>query len=153
MRPEPDCAALHLELRRPGVTLALLHIEYLGTHPDGVRYTAFCERYRTWRKRHSPVMRQVHAAGDKMFVDYAGMKPRIVDASTGEVIEVELFVAVLGASNYTFGEASNTRSTERSGAARSGLHRGRRDSSQCVCVRSSSACGAVDRILTTSPNM
>ncbi len=110
MRPEPDCAALHLELRRPGVTLALLHIEYLGTHPDGVRYTAFCERYRTWLKRQSPVMRQVHVAGDKMFVDYAGMKPRIVDASTGEVIEVELFVAVLGASNYTFAEASRTQS-------------------------------------------
>lgn len=108
MRPEPDCAALHLELRRPGVTLALLHIEYLGTHPDGVRYTAFCERYRTWLKRQSPVMRQVHAAGDKVFVDYAGMKPRIVDASTGEVIEVELFVAVLGASNYTFAEATRT---------------------------------------------
>ena len=108
MRPEPDCAALHLELRRPGVTLALLHIEYLGAHPDGVRYTAFCERYRTWLKRQSPVMRQVHVAGDKMFVDYAGMKPRIVDASTGEVIEVELFVAVLGASNYTFAEATRT---------------------------------------------
>ncbi len=110
MRPEPDCAALHLELRRPGVTLALLHIEYLGGHPDGLRYTAFCERYRTWVKRQSPVMRQVHAAGDKMFVDYAGMKPRIVDTSTGEVIEVELFVAVLGASNYTFAEATRTQS-------------------------------------------
>jgi transposase len=108
MRPEPDCASLHLELHRPGVTLALLHIEYLGTHPDGLRYTAFCERYRAWVKRQSPVMRQVHAAGDKMFVDYAGMKPRIVDASTGEVIEVELFVAVLGASNYTFAEATRT---------------------------------------------
>ncbi len=110
MRPEPDCAALHLELRRPGVTLALLHVEYLGAHPGGLRYTAFCDRYRVWSKRRSLVMRQVHVAGDKLFVDYAGMKPCIVDATTGEVIEVELFVAVLGASNYTFAEATRTQS-------------------------------------------
>lgn len=108
MRPEPDCAALHLELRRPGVTLALLHVEFLEAHPDGLRYTQFCERYRVWAKRQSPVMRQVHVAGDKVFVDYAGMKPRIVDPTTGAVIEVELFVAVLGASNYTFAEATLT---------------------------------------------
>jgi transposase len=110
MRPEPDCAALHIELRRPGVTLALLHVEFLEAHPDGLRYTAFCERYRVWSKRRSPVMRQVHVAGDKLFVDYAGMKPCIVDATTGEIIEVELFVAVLGASNYTFAEATRTQS-------------------------------------------
>jgi transposase len=108
LRPEPDCAALHVELRRPGVTLALLHIEFLGTHPDGLRYTAFCDRYRAWTKRQSPVMRQVHVAGDKLFVDYAGMKPQLVDALTGEVTEVELFVAVLGASNYTYAEATRT---------------------------------------------
>jgi transposase len=107
-RPEPDCAALHLELRRPGVTLALLHIEYLTRHRDGLRYTAFCDRYREWSKRQSPVMRQVHVAGDKLFVDYAGMKAKIVDPQTGEVIEVELFVAVLGASNYTYAEATRT---------------------------------------------
>ena len=107
-RPEPDCAALHLELRRPGVTLALLHIEFLGAHPEGLRYTAFCERYRDWLKRRSPVMRQVHVAGDKLFVDYAGMRPRIVDAVTGEITDVELFVAVLGASNYTYAEATRT---------------------------------------------
>jgi transposase len=110
VRPEPDCAALHLELRRPGVTLALLHVEYMGVHPDGLRYTTFCDRYRVWSKRRSPVMRQVHVAGDKLFVDYAGMKPSIIDATTGEVIEVELFVAVLGASNYTFAEATRTQS-------------------------------------------
>ncbi len=75
MRPEPDCAALHLELRRAGVTLALLHVEYLSAHPVGLRYTAFCDRYRAWQKRQSPVMRQVHLAGDKLFVDYAGMHP------------------------------------------------------------------------------
>ena len=110
MRPEPDCAALHLELRRPGVTLALLHVEYLGAHPDGLRYTAFCDRYRVWSKTRSPVMRQVHVAGDKLFVDYAGMRPRLLDVATGEILEVELFVAVLGASNYTFAEATRTQS-------------------------------------------
>lgn len=108
MRPEPDCAALHLELRRRGVTLALLHVEYLTAHPDGLRYTAFCDRYRAWQKRQSPVMRQVHVAGDKLFVDYAGMRPRLVDPVTGEITDVELFVAVLGASNYTFAEATRT---------------------------------------------
>jgi transposase len=107
-RPEPDCAALHLELRRPGVTLALLHVEFLSAHPDGVRYTAFCDRYRAWAKTQSLVMRQVHVGGDKLFVDYAGMKPSIVDASTGEITDVELFVAVLGASNYTYADATHT---------------------------------------------
>jgi transposase len=108
LRPQPDCAALHLELRRQGVTLALLHVEYMTAHPDGLRYTAFCDRYREWLKRHSPVMRQVHVAGDKLFVDYAGMKARIFDPQTGEMFEVELFVAVLGASNYTYAEATRT---------------------------------------------
>ena len=108
VRPEPDCAALDIELRRPGVTLALLHVEFLTAQPDGLRYTAFCERYRAWSKRRSPVMRQVHVAGDKLFVDYAGMKPCIVDPTTGEITDVELFVAVLGASNYTFAEATRT---------------------------------------------
>lgn len=108
VRPQPDCAALHLELRRKGVTLALLHVEYMTAHPDGLRYTAFCDRYREWSKRHSPVMRQVHVAGDKLFVDYAGMKARIIDPQTGEMFEVELFVAVLGASNYTYAEATRT---------------------------------------------
>jgi transposase len=108
VRPEPDCAALHLELRRRAVTLALLHVEYLTEHPDGLRYTAFCNRYAEWLKRQSPVMRQVHRAGDKLFVDYAGMKPKLVDPLTGEITEVELFVAVLGASNYTYAEATRT---------------------------------------------
>jgi transposase len=107
-RPEPDCAALHLELRRRAVTLALLHVEYVTEHPDGLRYTAFCERYREWLKRHSPVMRQVHPAGDKLFVDYSGMRAQLVHPLTGEVTDVELFVAVLGASNYTFAEATRT---------------------------------------------
>ena len=107
-RPEPDCVWVHRERHRPGVTLELLHHEYLERHPTGLRYTAFCERYREWLGRRGLVMRQVHAAGDKAFVDYSGKRPRIVDAATGEVIDVELFVAVLGASNLTYAEASYT---------------------------------------------
>ena len=108
LRPVPDAAALHVELRRPGVTLQLLHIEYLERHADGYRYTKFCEVYREWVERRAPSMRQVHVAGDKMFVDYSGKKPHYVDATTGEVVEVELFVAVLGASSYTYVEATHT---------------------------------------------
>jgi transposase len=107
-RPEPDCVWLHRERHRPGVTLELLHHEYLERHPNGLRYTTFCDRYRAWLGRRGLVMRQVHAAGDKAFVDYSGKKPRIVDAATGEVTEVELFVAALGASNLTYAEASYT---------------------------------------------
>lgn len=107
-RPVPDLVYLHTELRRKGVTLALLHVEYLEKHPDGLRYTAFCEHYRRWRERQRPVMRQTHVAGEKVFVDYSGDKPHVVDPSTGETHEVELFVAVLGASNLTYACAMRT---------------------------------------------
>ena len=107
-RPLPDFAHIHRELRRAGVTPELLHLEYLEQHPGGYRYTQFCEIYRRWRKKQRRSMRQVHRAGEKMFVDYAGKKPHAVDPSTGEVIERELFVAVLGASNYTFAEATRS---------------------------------------------
>lgn len=108
-RPAPDPVWIHAELRRPGVTLELLHLEYLEEHPDdGYRYTAFCDHYKRWRERQSPVMRHVHKAGDKAFVDYSGVRPHIVDRETGEVVYVELFVGVLGASNYTFAEATRT---------------------------------------------
>ena len=107
-RPVPDCAYLHAERRKPGVTLELLHLEYLEQHPAGYRYTQFYEFYRRWLKRRGLSMRQVHHGGEKLFVDYAGKKPSIIDAATGEVIEVELFVAVLGASNYTYAEATRT---------------------------------------------
>jgi transposase len=100
-RPWPDCAYLHAERRKPGVTLELLHLEYLEQHPTGYRYTQFCEIYRRWLKRRGLSMRQLHRAGEKCFVDYAGQKPKLIDPATGEVLEVELFVAVLGASNYT----------------------------------------------------
>jgi transposase len=107
-RPESDLAWMHRELRRPGVTRELLHVEYLAAHPTGYRYSAFCARYRAWRARQRPSMRQVHRAGEKAFVDYAGQHPTIVHPLTGEVTSVELFVAVLGASNYTHVEATVT---------------------------------------------
>src|SRR5207237_10893467 len=78
--------------------------------PNGYRYTQFCEQYRAWLKKHRLSMRQVHRGGEKLFVDYSGKKPHIVDCKTGELIDVELFVAALGASNYTFAEASLTQS-------------------------------------------
>jgi transposase len=108
-RPDlPDPAQLDLEMRKPGVTLRLLHHEYLERNPGGYGYTAFCEAYRQWRRNRKLSMRQEHRAGDKLFVDYAGMKPSLVDRATGERVEVELFVAVLGASNYTYAEATRT---------------------------------------------
>ena len=107
-RALPDPAYLHTELWRKGVTLQLLHVEYLESHPDGYRYTQFCEHYRRWARRQRPTMRQVHRAGEKLFVDYSGKKPEVVDPRTGEVREVELFVAVLGASNFTYAEATET---------------------------------------------
>jgi transposase len=104
----PDPAHLHVELRRPGVTLQLLHLEYLEQHPTGYRYTSFCAHYSEWVSKRSPSMRQVHHGGDKLFVDYSGNKPHVVDPKTGEVTEVELFVAALGASSFTYAEATLT---------------------------------------------
>lgn len=105
-RTEPDCAWVHRERSRVGVTLQLLHEEYRLQHPDGFGYTSFCDRYREWLAKRGLVMRQIHIAGDAMFVDYSGKRPRVYDVLTGEVNEVELFVAVLGASSFTYAEAS-----------------------------------------------
>ena len=102
---EPDWARLHGELRRKGVTLQLLWEEYVAEQPDGYRYSWFCERYSQWKKRLPVVMRQVHRGGEKVFVDYAGQTVEVVDQETGEVYEALIFVAVLGASNYTYAEA------------------------------------------------
>ena len=107
-RPMPDPLWMHEELRRPGVTLELLHLEYLREHPDGYRYTAFCEAYRQWLGKRGLVMRQQHKAGEKTFVDYSGKRPSSFDRDTGAMIEVELFVAVLGASNLTYAAATRT---------------------------------------------
>ncbi len=107
-RPKPDPVWIHLERKKVGVTLELLHLEYLEQHSDGYRYTTFCDVYRQWLKKHRLSMRQVYRAGEKAFVDYSGKKPSIIDRKTGEATEVELFVAVLGASNFTYAEASES---------------------------------------------
>ena len=107
-RPEPNWAQLATELKKPGVTLLILWEEYRAVHPDGYGYSRFCELYRNFERRLSPSMRQEHIAGDKVFVDYSGKKIAIVDPSTGEIREAEIFVAVLGASGYTYAEATWT---------------------------------------------
>jgi len=105
-RPVPDWPEVQQELRRKGVTLALLWQEYKEKHPDGYQYSWFCKQYEQWRGRIDLVMRQEHLAGEKLFVDYAGMTMGIVDPETGEVKESQVFVAALGASNYTYCEAT-----------------------------------------------
>ena len=107
-RPLPDFADIHRELHRVGVTLQLLHVEYLAQHSDGYGYTQFCRYYKRWLSKQQRSMRQIHRAGEKLFVDYSGKKPHLVDPKTGEVQEVELFVAALGASSYSFAEATRT---------------------------------------------
>jgi transposase len=107
-RPLPDWAYVHTELGKKGVTLQLLHLEYLERHPDGYAYTQFCGYYRRWRGKQKRSMRQRHRAGEKLFIDYSGKKPEVVDPKTGELREVELFVAVFGASNFTYAEASES---------------------------------------------
>jgi transposase len=100
---EPDHAHIHRELRRPGVTLQLLWEEYQQQHAGhAYKYSAFCEKYKAWARRLKRSMRQTHEGGDKLFADYAGQTVPIVDASTGEITQAQVFVAVLGASNYTY---------------------------------------------------
>jgi transposase len=105
-RQEPDWAHLVHELRRPAVTMVILWEEYRKIWPDGYAYSRFCELLREFQQRLSPVMRQHHVAGDKLFVDYSGKRQEICDPLTGEVRMAEIFVAVLGASNYTFAEVT-----------------------------------------------
>jgi len=109
-RPQPDWKKIHRELRRKGVTLSLLWEEYRAVHRQGYGYSQFCELYRRFKGKLSPTMRQTHLAGEKMFVDYAGQTIGVVDGLTGEVREAQLFVAVLGASSYTYAEATWTQS-------------------------------------------
>lgn len=103
--PRPDWSQIHTELRRKGVTLRLLWVEYREAHPDGYGYSQFCELYRRWTKRLKPSMRLSHKAGEKLFVDYAGQTVPVVNPHSGEVRQAQVFVAVLGASNYTYAEA------------------------------------------------
>ena len=104
---DPDFSNTHQELRRKGVTKQLLWQEYRQQHPDdGYSYAQFCHRYRAWLGRQQRSMRQVHRAGEKLFVDYCGPTMPVVNPDTGEERQAQVFVAVLGASNYTFACAS-----------------------------------------------
>ena len=113
---EPDWSALVRELKRPGVNLLVLWEEYRAIHPEGYAYSRFCQLFREFERRLSPVMsgeplgstRQQHVAGHKAFVDYSGKRAPITDPVTGEVRMAEIFVAVLGASSLTYAEATWT---------------------------------------------
>lgn len=80
-RPEPDPVAMHKALMGLGVTLELLHLEYLAEHPAGLKYTAFCDRYRKWKKRCRVTMRQPHKVGENAFIDFSGKRPHYFDAT------------------------------------------------------------------------
>src|SRR6202522_1231738 len=106
---EPDWAGVHRELKRKHVTLLILWDEYIAANPGGYSYSRFCELYRSFEKTLSVTMRQTHAAGERLFVDYAGDGvPVVIDRHTGELRKAQIFVAVLGASSFTFAFASWT---------------------------------------------
>jgi addiction module HigA family antidote len=108
---EPDYFQMHQALKHKGATLQLLWAEYVAVHGErGYRYSQYCNRYRQWRDRQKRSLRQVHLAGDKLFIDYCGPTVPIVDRHTGEIRAAQVFVAVLGASSYTFAEATYTQS-------------------------------------------
>lgn len=106
---EPDWVGVHRELKRKHVTLTILWDEYIAANPGGYSYSRYCELYRSFEKTLSVTMRQTHAAGERLFVDYAGDGvPVVIDRLTGEVRMAQIFVAVLGASSLTFAQASWT---------------------------------------------
>jgi transposase len=107
-RPQPDWDYIHQQLRRKGVTLMLLWQEYKELYPNGYQTSQFCHLYRQWAKQLDPVMRQEHRGGEKMFVDYAGMTVAVFDMQSAKMRDAQIFVAVLGASNYTYAEATWT---------------------------------------------
>src|SRR5262245_28207250 len=104
-RPLPEWREVQSELKRRGVTLQLLWEEYRAQHHDGYGYSRFCDLYRAWLKTVSPTMRQSHAAGEKLFVDWAGDTVAVFDGMSGEEHRAHIFVAVLGACNYNYGGA------------------------------------------------
>lgn len=106
----PDWSEVHKELRRKSVTLNLLWVEYRQEQPHGYSYSQFCHHYRQWAKQLKPMMRQKHRAGEKLFIDYAGQTMPVVDPQTGAVEQAQIFVATLGASNYTYVEAQASQS-------------------------------------------
>lgn len=109
-RAVPDWPTIHTELQRKSVTLFLLWQEYKTQHPTGYSYTWFCTRYQAWARKLDVVMRHDHRAGEKVFIDYAGETVPIHDPRTGEIRQAQIFVAALGASSYTYIEATWTQS-------------------------------------------
>ena len=107
LKPMPDWKEIHGELKKRSVTLTLLWTEYREQYPNGYGHTQFCELYRCWAGKLNPPMRMVHKAGEKLFVDYAGDTVSITDPETGAVSQAQIFVAVLGASSYTYAEAQS----------------------------------------------
>jgi transposase len=105
-KPLPDWEEVHCERQRKGVTLFLLWQEYKGRHPEGYEYSFFTVLYNEWKSGLDVVMRQDHKAGEKLFVDYAGMTVPITNQATGELTDAQVFVATFGASNYTFAEVT-----------------------------------------------
>jgi transposase len=105
-RPLPDWATVRMELLKKGNTLVLLWMDYKEAHPDGMQYSRFCDLYRLWERQSHFVLRQNHIAGDKLFVDFSGLTVPWLDLSTNTVQSAEIFVAVLGASNFTFAKAT-----------------------------------------------
>ncbi len=104
---EPDFFQVHQELKRKGVTLQLLWAEYVENHGDkAYRYSQFCHRYRQWSAKQRRSMRQLHRAGEKLFIDYCGPTVNVVDRHSGESRTAQIYVAVLGASSYTYAEAT-----------------------------------------------
>jgi transposase len=107
VKPMPDWKEVHGELKKRSVILTLLWTEYREQYPDGYGHTQYCELYRRWVGKLNPPMRMVHKAGEKLYVDYAGDTVPITDAETGVVSQAQIFVAVLGASSYTYVEAQS----------------------------------------------
>lgn len=108
---KPDYFQVHQELKRKGVTVQLLWAEHVAVYEDqAYRYSQYCHHYRQWRKKQRRSMRQVHHAGEKTFIDYCGPTVPVICRNTGEIRRAQVFVAVLGASNYTFAEATWTQS-------------------------------------------
>jgi transposase len=100
------------EMKKTGVTQMSMWKEYISVHPEGYRSSQFCTHYSRWSKKVSPLMHMTHKMGDKLFVDYAGKTLEVVDEQTGEIKQVQFFVAILGASQYTYAEASESQKKE-----------------------------------------
>ena len=112
LRPKPDVEYIDKEIRKRGVTYLLLWQEYKEQHTDGYGYTQFKTYYHKYRKKLNPSMRQIHINGEKLFVDYSGVTVPIYDSKTGEISKAQIFVAVLGASGYTYVDATPSQKQE-----------------------------------------